>query len=103
MTDAGSRKLEVGSLRSGVRVSKNSKFWVIGSHYLTTEITESTEDTEISMFPLQLPSADSADSVLKIHFFDSLKLEVGGQGIEKPGFVKTAPQFIVEKESLKSM
>jgi len=40
-----------------VRISKNSKFRVIGGHYLTTEIIESTEDTEISMFPLLFKSA----------------------------------------------
>jgi len=58
--------------------------------YTTTEITEGTEDTEISTFLLQLSSANPAPvlnpdirqgrlvsgiSVLKIHFFNSLTTE----------------------------
>jgi len=56
---------------------KIQRFTVIDGYYLTTEIIEVTEDTEILMFYLRLISADSAISVLKIHFFDSLKSEDG--------------------------
>ena len=55
---------------------KTQRFTVIDGYYLTTEITEITEDTEILMFYLRLISADSAISALKIHFFDSLMLDV---------------------------
>jgi len=61
--EVGSRRLEAGSWKCRHRKTKKIPF-IEGLH-LTTEITESTEDTEISMFFLRPSSAKSALSALK--------------------------------------
>jgi len=99
--DDGCRKLEAGRRRRWYR--KTQKIPVIESRYLTTEITEGTEDTEISMFSLRLPSANLAISELRTHFFDSLGSDDGNRHVTRVFKPAINPNSLKIPESMQDM